>query len=102
MIDWRLVVLNALWICGLALMLATTSLASYRVAVEKLGHPVTGHLVRKYLAMPGFQRILWIGAGLVSLSLALISTIWLERLVWGGALLSCLLMLAHGIRQPKR
>ncbi|HEY85940.1 MAG TPA: hypothetical protein G4N96_12610 [Chloroflexi bacterium] len=75
MINWLNVFYNALWILGLAIILAAFSYADWRA---RLG----GKKLRQRLNSALFQFPLSIGLLLVSLSLLLLAQVWWERLIW--------------------
>jgi len=75
MIDWLNVSYNALWIVGLAVILAAFSHGDWQAARRGLS-------VRQVLNAPAFQQLLSLGLLLVSLSLALLATRWWERGLW--------------------
>ncbi len=77
MIDWLNVLFNALWIVGLAIILAAFSYNDW------LAH-TNGVKLRQQLSASAFQTPLTIGLILVSLSLALLADVWWERALWGA------------------
>ncbi len=87
MIDWFAVISAAIWILGLAILLAAFSIA-YDTAARQHG------LLRNILAQPAFRSSLVVGAGLFSLGLTLTVTTWWEKLGWIFVLI---LILADGV-----
>ena len=75
MIDWLNVLYNALWIVGLAVVLAAFSHSDWQAARRGLS-------LRQVLDSPPFQQLLSLGLLLVSLSLALLATRGWERGLW--------------------
>jgi hypothetical protein len=76
MIDWWGVFHNALWVGGLAAILAALSMANYQA------HAARARL-REKLGGPGFQLAFDAGMGLFCLGLLFGSAPWWERGVWG-------------------
>jgi len=76
MIDWWGLFHNALWVAGLAVVLATASVASYHAAA-------TGSRLRQAIVLPGFEKTLMLGLALASVGWALGDGLWWERAVWG-------------------
>ena len=74
-IDWLNVFYNALWIIGLAVILAAFSHSDWQAAQRGLS-------LRQALDAPAFQQLWALGLLLVSLSLMLLATRWWERGVW--------------------
>lgn len=77
MIDWFGVFHNALWILGLAIVLAALSYADWR---RRLTVPPISF--RKALAEPGFQAAVSLGFVLFCAGLALGSTVWWQIAAW--------------------
>jgi hypothetical protein len=77
MIDWALVLSNAIWISGAALALAVFSYANWLAAMPPLR-------LRDVLRRPALYRTLWAAAVLVGLGLGLTSTHTLETVLWFG------------------
>ena len=75
LIDWALVGRSALWILGLALVLACLSMAHYWAQERRVGLP-------QVLAEAGYQRGLNGGLALVSLGVGLGSRSWWEAAIW--------------------
>ena len=75
MIDWLNAFYNALWILGLAIILAAFSYADWRA---RLG----GQKLRQRLNAAPFQLPLSLGLLLLSLSLLLLAHTWWERVIW--------------------
>jgi hypothetical protein len=75
MIDWYHLAVNALWICALAMALATLSYASW---VSGAKH----QKVRDTLALPSYQTSINIACMLFSLGLAGNSDKWWEITLW--------------------
>lgn len=74
MIDWVFVGLNALWIFGLSLVLATLSLAFYTASYQNK---------KLFEVLKGYATFLNLGMLLICLgSCGLARTGW-ERLLWG-------------------
>lgn len=88
MIDWWGVFYNALWILGLALMLAAFSLATFRASQA-------GRRLGDELAAPAFQVPLLAGLLLFCLGLLLAGRSWWERLLWGALALITAAVLAR-------
>jgi hypothetical protein len=76
MIDWRGLFVHALWLTGLAVVLATASFASYQASA-------TGRRLRQTIVQPGLQRTLLLGMGLACLGWLLGEGPWWARLAWG-------------------
>ncbi|MBI4772251.1 MAG: hypothetical protein HY784_17970 [Chloroflexi bacterium] len=76
LIDWRMVGFSALWILGLAIVLAAFSMADYRAGVER-------RKLRSVLGEPGSQGALNLGMTLFSAGLVYSGRAWWERAVWG-------------------
>ena len=76
MVSWPGLVGNALWICGLAVCLATLSMAHYesRVGQDRLG---------SRLRRPEIHLALAVGMSLFSTGLLLSSGTWWEKVIWG-------------------
>lgn len=66
---------NALWILGLAIILADFSYADWQATVK-------GIKLRQLLALPTFQIAFSGGLVLISLALVLLASTWWERLIW--------------------
>jgi hypothetical protein len=66
---------NALWILGLALLLAALSWASWLASVQKVRF-------RAVLARAGVQAVLYLGLSLFSAGLAATAHTWWERVLW--------------------
>jgi len=75
MIDGLNIFFNALWILGLAIILAAFSYSTWRVSQHDLE-------LRCVLNGFAFQILLSLGLMLVSLALALLTEMWWERLIW--------------------
>ncbi len=76
MIDWWGLAHNALWVVGLAVILAACSTASY-------GSQRTGVRLRQELGGPGFQMLFDAGMALVCLGLLFSSRTWWQQALWG-------------------
>ena len=79
MINWFGVFHNALWIFGLAVVLAALSYADWR---RRLAVPRVSF--RKALAEPGFQAAVSLGFTLFCAGLALSSTVWWQIAAWAA------------------
>lgn len=88
MIDWWGVFYNALWILGLALMLAVFSMATFRASQA-------GRRLGDELAAPALQVPLLAGLLLFCLGLLLAGRSWWERLLWGALALITAAVLAR-------
>ena len=77
MIDWFAVLHNALWIFGLAIVLAALSYADWR---RRLVVPPVSF--RQALAEPGFQAAVSLGFTLFCAGLALGSAVWWQIAAW--------------------
>lgn len=77
MIDWLHVAFNALWLLGLALILAAFSYAGWLAQAR-------GMRTRQLLGTPTFQLSFTIGMGLVSLGLFFLGRGWLEHVLWAA------------------
>jgi hypothetical protein len=75
MVDWVSLVLNELWILGLAIILAALSHADWLACTRRTQ-------LRTLLAAPGFQLWLSVGLVLASLGMALLGPRWWERVLW--------------------
>jgi hypothetical protein len=78
-IDWWGLAHNALWIVGLAVILAAFSMASYRARVDRI--PLRQELGGKTTQFP-----MVIGMVLFCLGLLLSSRSWWEKVIWGLAM----------------
>ena len=77
MIDWVVVGFSALWILGLALVVAALSFANYLAGRQK-------RRFRQALEMPACRIVLDLGLVFFCLGwVGGVSTTW-ERFVWGG------------------
>lgn len=76
MVSWPGLVGNALWICGVAVCLATLSMAHYqaRAAQDRLGSK---------LNQPELQLVLAFGMSLFCLGLLISSGTWWQKGIWG-------------------
>ncbi len=81
LIDWRLVGFSALWIVGLAVVLAALSFADYRRAEAR-------RRLRDVLRQPAYQLAVNLGLTLVCLGLTGSGRAWWEALLWGGLALA--------------
>jgi len=91
MIDWWGVFYNALWILGLALMLATLSVATFRAS--QAGRRLGGEL-----AAPAFRASLLAGLLLSCLGLLLAGRSWWERFLWGAlALVTAVVLVRQAV-----
>ena len=79
MIDWFGVFHNALWIFGLAIVLAALSYADWR---RRLVVPPVSF--RQALAEPGFQAAVSLGFTLFCAGLALGSAVWWQIAAWAA------------------
>ena len=77
MSDWQQVVVNSLWIVGLAVIVAALSYHDW------LAHRNRVRL-RDVLATSSWQQPFSAGIGLVCLGLALTGRVWWEHLVWAA------------------
>ncbi len=75
-IDWLNVFFNAIWILGLAVILAAFSINDWLAHTKRIK-------LRRQLETAAFQTPLTGGLMLVSLSLALLADVWWERALWG-------------------
>ncbi len=76
-LDLAQLFFNALWIIGLAVILAAFSINQWRAQAN-------GAKLRRQLETSAFQTPLTIGLILVSLSLALTADVWWQRTLWGA------------------
>jgi hypothetical protein len=76
MIDWVFVGLNALWILGLSLALATLSLALYNASDQN-------KKLSEVLKRKGYSLFLDLSMILLCLGLFGLLDAWWERLLWG-------------------
>ncbi len=74
-VDWLNVFFNAIWIVGLAIILAAFSYNDW------LAH-ASGVKLRQQLNSPTFQAPLTLGLMMVSASLALLADVWWEQVLW--------------------
>ena len=74
-IDWRLVAFSALWLTGLAVLLAAFSFADYFAAQQHVR-------TRAVLGWPGFQAALNLGLVLFCLGLLGTAHPWWQQLLW--------------------
>ena len=79
MIDWFGVFHNALWVFGLAIVLAALSYADWRrrLVVQRVSF-------RQALAEPGFQAAVSLGFTLFCAGLALGSAVWWQIAAWAA------------------
>jgi len=75
MIDWLNIFFNLFWIVGLAIIVAAFSYSDWQATGQRLK-------LRQLLKRPSFQLPLSLGLTLISLSLALLTPVWWERLIW--------------------
>ena len=75
LIDWRLVAFSALWLTGLAVLLAAFSFADYLAAQQHLR-------TRAVLGWPGSQAALHSGLLLFCLGLFGLAQPWWQQLLW--------------------
>jgi hypothetical protein len=75
MIDWPLVLSNAVWIGGAALALATVSYASWSASLR-------GERLRVVLQRPAYQLSLLAAACLFCIGLGLTAATGLETILW--------------------
>lgn len=80
MIDWLGLFTNSLWILGLAVCLATLSLASYRTRTQSIR-------LGEAFGMPGSQGALAVGLLLFCLGILATSQTWWQVLLSGLAVL---------------
>ena len=92
MIDWVGLVGNSLWVFGLAVCLATLSMAHFqaRAGQERL---------RSRLKQPELQLALAVGMSLFCAGLLLCSGTWWEKGIWG---LCAVLLSLWAVRSWKR
>ncbi len=76
MINWVYVFINAFWIVGLAILVATVSFHYWQAAQEK--RPFAAQLNQAF-----HQRTVWIGFVLITIGLAGSSNLLWESIVWG-------------------
>ena len=79
MIDWFNVLANALWILGLAVLLATFSLAHWLAGLQERS-------LGQVLSEPPFHLVSAIGILVFALGFVLLVTPWWHRVVWAGVL----------------
>lgn len=84
MIDWVLVLTNAIWISGAALALAVFSYANWLATLQAARW-------RDVLQRPALYRSLWAAAVLFCLGLGLTSQQPLEAVLWFGLALFSLI-----------
>lgn len=75
MIPWWSVLLNTLWILGLALLLANLSFHGWLAQQE-------GSSLRQQFSKPQFLKYFWLGLLLIALGLAGTSDRLWERVIW--------------------
>ena len=75
LIDWRLVAFSALWLSGLAVLLAAFGFADYLAAQQHLR-------TRAVLAWPGAQVALHLGLLLFCLGLLGLTHPWWQQVLW--------------------
>lgn len=95
MVDWVGPAFHALWVLGLAVLLATWSLASWEARRAR----------RRFLAVLGRPRHVaatWAGLSLFALGLALSSTRWWEQALWGALAAASVAQGAWVLRQGAR
>jgi hypothetical protein len=88
MIPWQSVLFNALWIVGLAVLLADLSY-HYWLAHEE------GRGMREQLGRPAFLRFAWLGVALVAAGLAGTSNRVWELVVWALFTLFCIVQMVR-------
>src|SRR4051794_27065829 len=94
MIDWWEIGTNALWILGLAILLASFSYRSYAVSLRRSGVPLApGRLSTGFFARLGLLLIT-AGLGLTSSSL-------LQQVLWGIIGMVTLGDLVQSLRRPQ-
>lgn len=84
-IDWYNIWANAIWIMGLAILLATVSGGRWLAQRQDC-------YLKQILKRPNFQVAIWTGFLLISLALLLLADIWWERLIWS---VYCLIFLKN-------
>jgi hypothetical protein len=75
--DWYGLVGHALWICGLAVVLATLSMVHFEVRAG-------GGRLRDRLGARGPQMAIAVGVILFFAGLLFSADVWWERVVWGA------------------
>jgi hypothetical protein len=73
MFSWQTIVLNGLWILGLAMVVAACSYENWRVRQGS-----------DEAAQRSFRHLLGAGLMLISLSLMFLAEVWWERVIWFG------------------
>jgi hypothetical protein len=76
MIDWYGLFCNAVWILGLAVVLAAMGMANFQTRIQ-------GVKLRRALISSGFQLPFGVGMFLFCLGVFLSSQAWWERVLWG-------------------
>ena len=77
MIDWFGLFHNALWVLGLAVLLASLSYADWR---RRLAQPPVS--LRAALGIPRFQAAAGAGLALFCAGIALGGSVWWQTLIW--------------------
>ena len=84
MIDLRGLIANALWIAGLALLLAALSWASWAAGIM-------GQRFRAMWGRPGVQQAAHVGLALLSAGLAATARTWWEQVLWALLMVAAVL-----------
>ena len=95
MIDWWLIVSNALWLVGGALVLAAVSYASWRASVS-------GERLRAALGQPRIRMTLGLAGTLACLGLAATSRSFVEVILWLALALVLAAQVGRDWRELKR
>jgi len=94
MIDWPLVLSNAVWLVGAALALATLSYASWLANVR-------GQRLRTILQQFRYQQSLLAASSLIGIGLGLTADTWLETVLWLLLAGLSLILFWHNVRFKK-
>ena len=92
MVSWPGLAGNALWICGLAVCLATLSMAHYQAHVGQVR-------LSSRLKQPESHMALAVGLSLFCAGLLLSSGTWWEKGIWG---VCAILLIVWAVRSWRR
>lgn len=76
MIDWIFVSLNAMWIVGLSLVLASLSMAFFIASDQNIK-------LSKVFERKGYTLMLYLGLTLSCIGIGCLVGAWWERFLWG-------------------
>ncbi len=95
MVDWRWLLVNALWVLGLSLVLAGLCIKSYLALLTTTAHGLRGQECAHVSLGRSAPIVLRIGPILLCSGVLFVSTTAWERVVWALALVLALKSLAQ-------